>query len=119
MITSITLIGSRGNPLDQAAPDTNKVQSPCVWVCIIDADTGYCCGCGRTGDEVAGWIEYPEPQRREIVSTLEDRLKTIKIDPRREARMRRRARRRAQLEARSATPPEAQSVSGAGEQTSR
>lgn len=83
--------------MDQPSPtQKSKIDSPCVWVCIIDEATGYCCGCGRTGDEVAGWINYDKPKRAEIVGTLDERLKTIEFDPRREARMRRRERRRAQ-----------------------
>lgn len=83
--------------MDQAEPDIKaKIESPCVWVCVIDAQTGYCCGCGRTGDEVAGWIDYSEPKREQIVETLADRLKTVEFDPKREARARRRAKRMAQ-----------------------
>lgn len=83
--------------MDQLSPDIEpEIQSPCVWVCIIDADTGYCCGCGRTGDEVAGWIDYSVNLRSQIMETLPERVKTIKFDPKLEARARRRAKRLAQ-----------------------
>lgn len=94
--------------MDQAAPEIDaEIQSPCVWVCIIDADTGFCCGCGRTGEEVAGWIDFSAPVRSEIMEVLPERIKTIKFDPKFEARKRRRARRRAQSTTRSENHPSA------------
>jgi predicted Fe-S protein YdhL (DUF1289 family) len=37
----------------QAAP--GGVPSPCTSVCRIDPHTGWCAGCRRTLDEIAGW----------------------------------------------------------------
>ena len=31
--------------------------SPCVGTCELDVVTGWCVGCGRTGDEIAGLSE--------------------------------------------------------------
>ncbi|MFK5980005.1 MAG: DUF1289 domain-containing protein [Rhizobiaceae bacterium] len=80
-------------------PETDisaKIESPCNLVCVIDADTGYCFGCGRTDGEVEGWISYSAPMRKQIMDSLPDRMKIIKIDPKREARAIRRAKRLAQ-----------------------
>ena len=31
------------------------IESPCVSVCTIDPDSGYCVGCNRTDEEIALW----------------------------------------------------------------
>jgi hypothetical protein len=49
------------------------VESPCTSVCTLDAVTGYCAGCYRTIDEIAGWIDLNEDARRVLLMTLEDR----------------------------------------------
>ena len=70
------------------------IESPCILVCSIDLKTGYCFGCGRTGDEKAGWIGMTPQQRREIMDTLPARLATVERKPRRETRRARMARER-------------------------
>lgn len=52
-----------------------KPSSPCTKVCILDADTGLCQGCGRTRDEIAAWGLMSEAERRTIMAVLEDRLR--------------------------------------------
>ena len=52
-----------------------KPSSPCTKLCILDAITGLCEGCGRTRDEIALWGSFSESQRRAVMSTLEDRLR--------------------------------------------
>jgi uncharacterized protein len=71
--------------MDAAAP----IESPCVLTCVIDPRTGYCFGCGRTGDEIASWIAYTPEQRRAIMDGLAERLETVVRPPRRETRRRR------------------------------
>ena len=51
--------------------------------------TGYCFGCARTRDEIAGWMGYSDKERSEIMNTLEDRLETIERKPRRVTKRRR------------------------------
>ncbi|WP_081631227.1 DUF1289 domain-containing protein [Methylobacterium sp. 77] len=53
---------------------TTKASSPCTKVCILDAVTGLCEGCGRTRDEIGLWGSLPEPRRQAIMATLEGRL---------------------------------------------
>jgi uncharacterized protein len=55
--------------------------SPCILVCAIDMKTGYCSGCGRTRDEIAGWIGYSESERRSIMDGLTARLETVEQKP--------------------------------------
>lgn len=53
--------------------DDAPVASPCTSVCAIDAVTGLCAGCYRTLDEIAGWIDLPEPRKRTLLTTLATR----------------------------------------------
>lgn len=74
------------------------IESPCILVCSIDMKTGYCFGCGRTRDEIAGWIGMDPAQRRAVMAVLPARLETVERRPRRETRRTRIARERAQGE---------------------
>jgi predicted Fe-S protein YdhL (DUF1289 family) len=56
--------------------------------------TGYCFGCGRTRDEIAGWLDMTPETRREIMEILPARLETVERRPRRETRRARMARER-------------------------
>ena len=55
----------------QPAP---KPSSPCTKVCVLDARTGLCEGCGRTRDEIGLWGSLSEPQRRAVMAVLPERL---------------------------------------------
>lgn len=72
------------------------IESPCILVCSVDMKTGYCFGCGRTRDEIAGWIEMTPQQRRATMALLPARLETVERRPRRETRRTRMARERAE-----------------------
>lgn len=72
------------------------IESPCILVCSIDERTGYCFGCGRTRDEIAGWIGMSAAGRREIMALLPARLATVERKPRRETGRARMARERAE-----------------------
>lgn len=69
-----------------------SIESPCILVCSIDMITGYCFGCGRTRDEIAGWMGYTPETRRDLMAELPARLETMDRKPRRETRRRRLAR---------------------------
>jgi hypothetical protein len=68
--------------------------TPCILVCSIDMATGYCFGCGRTRDEIAGWMSYSDDERHGIMQLLPERLATVERKPRRETRRARLARER-------------------------
>lgn len=72
------------------------VESPCILVCSIDDKTGYCFGCGRTRDEIAGWLAMTPAERRAVMALLPARLATVERRPRRETRRARMARERAE-----------------------
>lgn len=49
--------------------------SPCVKICKIDTETGYCVGCLRAIAEISNWAQYTDAQRRQIVTDIESRNK--------------------------------------------
>jgi predicted Fe-S protein YdhL (DUF1289 family) len=63
--------------------------SPCILICSIDIKTGYCFGCGRTRDEIAGWMDFSDTKRRDLMDILPARLETLERKPRRETKRRR------------------------------
>ncbi len=63
-----------------------EISSPCVLICSIDDKTGYCFGCGRTGEEIGDWMNYSEEFRLSIMSSLEQRMATITRKSRRVTR---------------------------------
>ncbi|MCB1429843.1 MAG: DUF1289 domain-containing protein [Nitratireductor sp.] len=71
------------------------MKSPCILVCSIDMETGFCFGCGRTGREISLWTSYSDRERDFLMAALPARLATIKRKPRRETRRSRMARERA------------------------
>jgi predicted Fe-S protein YdhL (DUF1289 family) len=46
------------------------VESPCNKICQIDPASGYCRGCLRTLDEIAGWGSQSDAWRRAVLARL-------------------------------------------------
>lgn len=59
------------------------IVSPCVGLCKLDEATGYCLGCARTGDEIAGWGGTTEAARSAVWAALPDRFETLGVACRR------------------------------------
>ena len=59
------------------------VESPCVKVCVLDPDSGWCIGCGRSRGEIAGWLAMAPEQRHSLMLTLPARLQALTRDRRR------------------------------------
>ena len=55
------------------ATDAGGVPSPCINVCRMDASSGWCEGCLRTIDEIAGWSLYADDEKRAVWDALEAR----------------------------------------------
>lgn len=53
-----------------------EVASPCINVCVIDECTGFCAGCLRSLDEIAGWSRFTDDDKREVLVRVEVRRKT-------------------------------------------
>ncbi len=54
-----------------------SIESPCIKICVIDPATGFCAGCGRTGEEIGAWLGLHPGQRREIMAILPQRMSMI------------------------------------------
>ncbi|MEM6616786.1 MAG: DUF1289 domain-containing protein [Pseudomonadota bacterium] len=59
------------------------MESPCVQICVIDDVSGFCIGCGRTRQEIAGWRSMTDDQRRDSMEGLADRMMSITRDRKR------------------------------------
>jgi predicted Fe-S protein YdhL (DUF1289 family) len=44
--------------------------SPCVRTCVIDQQSKFCIGCGRTLHEISYWTRYTPDERRHILQQL-------------------------------------------------
>ena len=60
-------------------PDPLSLRSPCVSVCRIDAETGYCAGCHRTIEEIAEWGGMADERKRQVWAEL--RLRRARLHP--------------------------------------
>ncbi|MFN3815066.1 DUF1289 domain-containing protein [Brevundimonas sp.] len=54
-----------------------SIPTPCVQVCAVDGETGFCLGCFRTLSEISGWSRYSDAERSAIMSDLQDRRSQI------------------------------------------
>ena len=52
----------------------DRVSTPCVNFCWIEASHGLCEGCGRTRDEIGSWCFITEEQRLALMPQLKERL---------------------------------------------
>jgi len=58
---------------------TAPVASPCISVCRLDADTGFCVGCLRTIDEIAAWGALDDDARRDVLAAVARRRAQLAI----------------------------------------
>jgi predicted Fe-S protein YdhL (DUF1289 family) len=58
--------------IERAAPQA--IVSPCILVCTLDPATGWCLGCGRTGDEIACWTAMTDAGRDAVMQALPERM---------------------------------------------
>lgn len=54
-------------------PMASSVPSPCISVCRMDARSGWCEGCMRTLDEIAGWSTMDDADKRRVWRVLPQR----------------------------------------------
>lgn len=55
------------------------VVSPCTGLCKLDGATGWCLGCGRSGDEIATWGSSTATWRDRVWHQIPDRLNTLGV----------------------------------------
>jgi predicted Fe-S protein YdhL (DUF1289 family) len=51
--------------------------SPCINICSIEPSSGFCAGCGRTIEEIAGWAAFSDEERHALMYRLPARMKAI------------------------------------------
>jgi predicted Fe-S protein YdhL (DUF1289 family) len=51
----------------------SEVKSPCVEICQLDMSSDICLGCFRTMDEIAGWVDMTDAEKRDVLSLIEER----------------------------------------------
>jgi uncharacterized protein len=54
--------------------------SPCINVCTLDA-AGYCIGCYRTIEEIAGWRSLSAGEQRAVLRQLAERAAARAREP--------------------------------------
>ena len=64
------------SPAASCAQET-EVASPCINVCRMDAESGYCEGCRRTLDEIASWSIYTAAEKRAVLALLPARKQNL------------------------------------------
>jgi uncharacterized protein len=69
------------------------IETPCIKICVVEPETGFCIGCGRTRMEIADWIAMAPDARRMVMALLDERVATMTL------RKTRRGGRRARLAA--------------------
>jgi uncharacterized protein len=52
------------------AVTSQEIETPCVKLCVVDPESGFCIGCGRTRSEIAGWVAMSPAERREVMAGL-------------------------------------------------
>ena len=62
-----------------ATVQTRARHSPCIGVCKLDEQSGFCLGCGRTGGEIGAWSSLDEPERDAIWAKLPERLQALAV----------------------------------------
>ena len=65
------------------APEAPDIETPCVKLCVVDPDSGFCIGFGRSRSEIAGWIAMSPAERHEVMAGLDDRLASLTRSKRR------------------------------------
>ncbi len=51
-----------------------EIETPCVGVCTMDENTGFCLGCYRTADEIKNWWDKTNPEKIAIFKQLDARV---------------------------------------------
>lgn len=58
------------------------MKTPCIDVCVFEAATGWCAGCGRSRPEVAQWRKLSPFRRKAAERELPRRLTVLaRVEP--------------------------------------
>jgi uncharacterized protein len=67
-------------PPEGTPPLASPVPSPCVSLCKMNRDTGFCEGCLRTIDEIVAWANASDDYKRAVWAELRRREQTLDFD---------------------------------------
>jgi predicted Fe-S protein YdhL (DUF1289 family) len=59
------------------AMNQHAIETPCIKICVVDPETGFCIGCGRTRGEIGGWLGMSPEERRGVMNLLPERVATL------------------------------------------
>ena len=51
--------------------------SPCIKICVMDAERRYCAGCYRTLDEIARWGSMSDAEQAAVIAQLPARASDV------------------------------------------
>lgn len=54
------------------------IATPCIKVCAVDGESGFCLGCHRTLPEIAGWSRLTDAERETVMHALPARRARIR-----------------------------------------
>jgi uncharacterized protein len=52
----------------------DEIASPCIGVCSMNDETGFCLGCYRTLEEIQGWDQLGNEEKSKVISELDARM---------------------------------------------
>jgi len=55
----------------------SPILSPCINICQVDAERGWCTGCLRTLEEIANWAQSSDDAKRAVLERLVTRRRAI------------------------------------------
>ena len=56
---------------------SHEIETPCVKLCVIEPESGFCIGCGRTREEIGGWLAMSVAARRDVMASLPERVDNL------------------------------------------
>lgn len=56
----------------------SSVPSPCIKVCVVDGQTGWCLGCARALGEIAAWSGMSDPDKQALLADLPARKQELR-----------------------------------------
>jgi len=52
--------------------------SPCIKVCVVDGQTGWCLGCARALSEIGAWVSMDDATKHTVLSELSTRKEKLR-----------------------------------------
>jgi predicted Fe-S protein YdhL (DUF1289 family) len=59
--------------------NATSINSPCINICVVNNETGYCTGCYRTVPEIEQWLQLTANEKINLIQELN--LRRLQDDP--------------------------------------